>query len=407
MAELSSLKDVLEAAGLDVAALHDELIKIFTSEDPVAEIATSTPVKVRKACGSKITVDQAKGLISLCKDERQPAVAPAPAAPAAVAEAAPAVSTPQMASMDVLPAVPDDISFLEMLRVGGVLRIQPVDVISAIKAAIADGVGLYDLPDTIIGRMESFAEEQSEPVGESFWTLHKLVTQRSYGDLLSALGVSGNFVSDKRKKVVLQRLKAELWPALQGFQVQLKAWADAWTTGAANPAMALTLLAMAQVGGAGAPLPPGIMQPPETAVLRDAAEAVINSVNYVFAGTGIPVARALAYDAVRIRTLLEEPTLPAAVGATTRDQMLKALGVDVSADLVRLERNASRYALAIMEVPKVSAGTGEYAYFAAMLQLGASIPWDKLGTGSISVVKKEERPSKGEGFRERKSNETF
>lgn len=316
-----------------------------------------------------------------------PVVVPAPE-PAAVE------SAPRTASMDILPSVPDDTSFLDMLKVGGVLKIQAVDVIAAMRAAIASTIGLYALPDALIERMEQFAKEQEEPVGESFYRLQKLITSRSYGEILSAIGVSGNFVSDKRKKELLVRLNDQLWPALYGFQTQLKNWADTWNQTGANPTMLLQTIAMGLSGGK-AGMPAGMMmQPPDTAGLRDEAEAVITQVNKVFAGTGIPVARALGSDAVRIREVLEEPTLPAAVGSATKDQMLKTLGIAVGADYIRLERNITRYALSIMELPNVSAGNDEYAYLAAMLQLGAAIPWEKLlepsgsGRGRVHHVSK-------------------
>lgn len=280
------------------------------------------------------------------------------------------------ASLDILPSVPEDASFLELLKTGGVLKVEKTEVMSAIRAGIASWLGLYDLPDAIAQRMEQFATEQEEPVGQSYWKLHKLVTSRSYAEVLSILEVPGNFVSERRKKEFLSKLNGELWTVLRGFHNQLVAWQDSWMKGAANPAMALSMLAFAQQGGG--MMPPGMMQPPETDPLRDEAESVINRINKVFAGVGIPIARALAYDAMRIKEVLEEPGLPVTIGATNKDQMLKSLNIAVGADYVRLERNITRYALAIMELPKVSAGKEEYGYLGAMLMLGSAIPWDKL-----------------------------
>lgn len=304
-------------------------------------------------------------------------------------------------SMDILPPVPDDGSFLEMLKVGGILKIESVDVISAMRAAIAQQAGLYELPDILMDRMERVAEEQDEPVGKSFYDLQRMITSRAYGDVLSVLGVTGNFVSERRKKEVLQRLKARLWPALRGFHSLLTDWVQAWNQGA-NPVMTLQMFMLNQLGGPGGVMPPGMMAPPDTAGLRDEAEAVINRINSVFAGTGIPVARALAFDATRIKGILEEPALPAAVGTTTKDQMLKVLGIDVDANYVRLERNVIRYALAIMELPKVASGREEYLYLAAMLTLGAAIPWDKLSDtpvndGRRSSARREEGVPAGAG----------
>jgi hypothetical protein len=62
--------------------------------------------------------------------------------------------------------------------------------------------------------------------------------------------------------------------------------------------------------------------------------------------------------------------------------MLKMFHADIAADYVRLEMNVTRYALAIMQLPKITAGQQETVYLGAMLQLGLSISWDKLTTVS-------------------------
>lgn len=279
-------------------------------------------------------------------------------------------------SLAVLPDVPDDASFLEMLKVGGVLKVGVTEVISAMKAALAYRLGLYNLPSVLSERMEDFATSQGDPCGESFYRLQKMVTEHNYGEILSALNVTGRFVSVRRKTDLMQRLEGTLWTTLYGFHKQLLAWQKAWADGAANPAMMLA--AFAALAGGGGMMPPGMMEPPETSALRDGAEAAIEVINKIFAGTGIPVARALAWDANRIKEVLEEPTLPTMIGAANKEQMLKMLNVAVGADYVRLERNIVRWSLAMMELPKVTQGQEEYAYLAAMIQLGAAIPWDTL-----------------------------
>jgi len=284
------------------------------------------------------------------------------------------------ALQNILPALPDDSSFTEMLKTGGVLKIDRTNVIAAMRAAIASNVGLFDLPDKLIERMETFALEQDEPLGDTFYKLQKQLTRRDYGEILSVLGTTGTFVSDRRKRETLTRLNTLLWPALREFNTQLRTWVETWSQGAANPA-AMMMVIMSQ-GGAHGIMPPGMLQPPATDVLRDKGETVIDQINKVFAGTGIPVSRALAYDAMQIREVLEDANLPSTVGAATRDQMLKMLGIEVGAEFVRLERNVTQFALAIMELPKVATGSDELAYLSAMWQLGSQIPWDKLGTGT-------------------------
>lgn len=281
-------------------------------------------------------------------------------------------------SFDILPSVPDAAGFLELLKVGGDLRVGKTEIISAVKAAIASKLSLYDMPNALLMQMEKHAEEQSQPVGKTFFELQKLVTSRAYGDVLSVLGVSGNFVSEKRKRVLLERVNTKLWGSLQSFNDLLDAWQKSWMQTAGNPAVLLASIAMGQQGGVGSVIPPGMNQPPDTSALRDAVDGVVDEINMIFAGAGIPVARALAYDASRISKLIEDESLPAATGYANREQMLRGLGLAVTSDYVRMERNVARYALALIELPQVPSGNEEYAYLGAMLQLGAIIPWNKL-----------------------------
>ena len=296
--------------------------------------------------------------------------------------AASAIATP---SFDALPQAPEDDAWLQMLKTGGELKVDKATVISAIRAALAGRSGLYELPAEIVARMERHAEELDEPVGADFFKLRKLLTTRSYAEIFAALEVDGQFISQKKKAVFTGRLDEILWPELLSFNAQLQSWADSWQQGMANPAaMMSAFLTMSQ--GAGAAMPPGMMQPPATDGLRDAADAFKDKVNRVFAGVGVPVARALAYDALKIKEVLENPTLPVQIGAVNRDQMLKMLGANVSADYVRLERNITRYTLSVLDYTDTTSGQEELGYLSALLMLGMQIPFDKLGAPQSGVA---------------------
>jgi len=296
-------------------------------------------------------------------------------------------------SLDILPSVPDDMAFLSMLKVGGDLKVGETEVIAAIRACLASRSGLFGLPKILVARMDEYAEEQGLPCGKDYYDLQKLVTMRNYGDIFAALDIDSASVTQAKKDKLIERLNSDLWPALFEYHEQIAGWVQVWQQSANNPAIAITAMAtMFSSGGGGGLMPVGMMQPPETDSLRDGAEGVINNINKVFAGTGIVISRALALDANRIKDVLENPTLPSQVGATNREQMLKMLKVDVSADYVRLERNITRYALSIMEFIKVPAGQSELSYIMALFQLGTAIPWDKLSNH------KEDRPGKGSNF---------
>jgi hypothetical protein len=164
------------------------------------------------------------------------------------------------------------------------------------------------------------------------------------------------------------------------FHGQIKAWMDSWQQGAANPAIFMSAMTQIMGGGAIGGLPPGMMQAPETGVLRDAAETVNDDINRIFAGTGVVTARALAYDANQIKATMEDANLPALVGATNRDQMLRQLGVDVSSNYTRLELNLTKYVMGILNIKDVPAGNEETAYFGSLFYLGNQIPWDAIGS---------------------------
>lgn len=287
----------------------------------------------------------------------------------------------------VLPSVPDDTSWLAALRAGGVLKVDQSTVISAVRAALAHRAGLFEVPDLLVKAMEKFADSNEEQVDPEFYKLRKVLTRRGYAEIFEAIdGLDGNFVTEGRKKQLFERIDQNLWPSVIGFYTTLKSWQEAWMQGqgvALNPLMLVNAIAAVTSGGGGAVLPPGMLQPPDTGVLRDNAAAMADAVNRVFAGTGVQIAAALAYEASRIKETLSSPRLPALIGAANRDQMLRQLGVAVSATYPRLEMNLTQFVLAAMQAQDQPAGNEELRYFGAMFMLGSQIPWDQLGGGAI------------------------
>lgn len=282
------------------------------------------------------------------------------------------------AGAEILPEVPSDESWLTALKAGGTLKVDQATVISAARASLAYRVGLYDVPKLLVAKMEQFADENSEPIAEDYFKLRKQITQQTYGEIFEAIpGLDGNFVTDKRKNELFARIDGGLWPGLVGFHTLLKGWVDSWQQGAANPAMMMNAI-MAMAGGGAGAMPPGMMAPPDTGTLRDQADAFNDALNKVFSGTMVPVARACAFDAKRIKETLENPGLPAMVGAANREQMLRQLGVEVSATYPRMEANLTRYVLSVLSIKDLPAGNEELQFFGSLFMLGSQIPWDQL-----------------------------
>lgn len=374
--ETDSMVERLKSLGLDDSVVAK--IKELGAETE-ADLTNLTETDLTEAGVKKLT---ARKIVA--------ALAPAPAVTEPVA-----ASTVATVSFDsVLPVVPTDASWLEALRTGGVLKVDQSSVISAIRAALAYRAGLFEIPDGLVRLMEGFSDSNDEQVDTVFFKLRKQITKKTYGDIFEAIdGLDGNYVTDGRKKQLLSRIDQFLWPAIITFNDQLRTWYEAWSQGSTNPGMLLNVLAGAMGGGVAMPMPP--IQPPDTGTLRDHADAVNDALNRVFAGTGVQIAAALAYEASKIKETLEDSRLPALTGAANRDQMLKMLKVAVSATYPRLEMNLTRFVLAVMRAKDQAAGNEELQYFGALFMLGSQIPWGQLGGTDLVEVR---RPTRSSGI---------
>lgn len=276
----------------------------------------------------------------------------------------------------LLPPVPNEDSWLNALKAGGVLKVDESSYIAAIRAALADRAGLYDVPAALAQAMERYADETEEQVDPVFYSLRKSLTRRSYADIFAAIdGLDGSFITEGRRKEFLDRIRNTLWPAIaESYQV-LDGWYQTWRASFSDPSMLIAAINGGLSGGAGMG-----MVPPDTARLHDAADTLVNSINRVFRGTGVQVAAAMAYDASTIRNTLDKPGLPAMVGVKNRELMLKKIHANVSSNYVRLEQNLVKYVLGFTKHDAVTSDV-EVQYFAALWQLGTQINWSDLNGG--------------------------
>lgn len=107
------------------------------------------------------------------------------------------------------------------------------------------------------------------------------------------------------------------------------------------------------------------------------ADALDRPIFKMFAGSGIPVARALAADAQQLTELIKKPELIAALGAANREEMLKKLGIGVGADVARTEKSVLQFALCVLKMSTVE--TSQLPpYILAVRQVGATVPWASL-----------------------------
>ncbi len=326
------------------------------------------------AAGLKLV--KARKLLSEVKATKVAAEMPAAAAPVA----APMYS----ADFSILPTTQSEEALLNSLKIGGVLKVDESIWDSGLRVFVANRNGLYAVTDKIINAMDKFAEESDEPVSDRYFALKKQITRRDYGDIFAAIpGLEGSFVTKSRREELMRRIDKELCPAIWSYYQDLDAWNDGVVSAAGNPAFMMSSLAGA-LSGARTSLTAASMPP--TDGMRDASDALKNAINHTFRGTGAPIAAAMAYDAMEIVKSLNDRSLPAMIGVANREQMLKKLGIGITADYVRMEQNLVRFVLAAIKFSDESP-ENEISYLSALWQLGRQIPWEKLVGGAVGGVK--------------------
>jgi len=273
----------------------------------------------------------------------------------------------------VLPTIPADDTWLNILKTGGVLKVDQATYIAAVRAAIALRTKIYDIPEQLTRALEDYAKELNEPVGPEFFKLMNQTTRSNYGELFAAIdGADGHFVNEARKKELLKRINDCLWPVVIQCYQQLDAWHQAWVNSFTPAVM------MAGYCNVGGPMPSGMAQIPDTSPLEDIGDTLRNTLNGLLAGTGTVVASAIAYDYSQIRAVLEDPTLPIKIGAANREQMYKRLGVAVDASMVRAEANIVRFIISFAQNNCVTANVAP-TYYDELWKLGSQINWAQLG----------------------------
>lgn len=300
------------------------------------------------------------------------------------AAAKPAATTqPQFVATDLsglLPAIPDEGSWLEALKAGGALKISDVTYISGIRAAFADRFKLKNVPKELLKKMLDFAEANGEPVSEEYYEIEALLTERRYAQIFAALkGPKSGSVTADRRNQFLERVNAEMWPAIFAFWKELDAHVEMART-SYDPGMFLALVTGFASGGS---VPTMATALPPTDGVHDAADSLRDAINRVFRGVGTLVASAMAYDASETSKKLANPRLPAMIGAANYEQMLKMLGVSVSANYVRQEQNMVQFVLSAVKLDE--AVGDEQRYLMALWQLGRRIDWGQLGMPTTPV----------------------
>lgn len=364
--KVEEVKENPVVAKLKEYGINAETIKNIEEKLGVETLEDLYVLEVEDLTGVGLKLAKARRLVSDLKKEQKATV---------MSEATTKAAAIPPALEMLLPSVPTDESWLTALKTGGILKVDDSSYIAAIRAALADRAGLYNVPEALAKAMEKYADETEEQVDPTFYALRKSLTRRAYGDIFAAIdGLDGSFITEGRRNEFLGRIRTTLWPAIAESYQALDAWYETRRSNLLDPSM----LSASIVGALNGSSTVGMLPPPDTSPLHDAADTLVNSINRVFRGTGVQIVAAMAYEANNIRNTLEDPRLPSMVGVKNRELMLKKIGASVSSNYVRLEQNLVKYVLGFVKHDTITSDA-EVDYFVALWQLGSQINWSELG----------------------------
>lgn len=372
-----SEKDVTEVTATTDTAVDEvaaKLVALGLTNDQVTKVKEDLGVATVEDL-SLVTEEDLKGVGLKPIAARRAADGLKPVADAT----APAVD--MAASLSVLPQVPNYTALLQMLKVGGVLRFEQSTVIAGIQAYLADKAGVYGINKALAAKMLAYAKSNRQSVDPVY---HKLKTEIArtgdMAELFAAIeGFDGRSVTATARKELFGDIDKYLIPAVNGFWSQLDSWMQAALVSANGPAATQRVLNALVPGAVGGFMPSGGNAAPPTTGLHEYAEKVNDAANQAFAGEGAQIASGALCQANALKGVLDDPTLPAKVGAVNSEQMLLELGVTVTGADARVENDLAQFVTSILQVKNLSGGDTELRYFDALWQLGSLIPWNQLG----------------------------
>lgn len=274
--------------------------------------------------------------------------------------------------MALLPALPDNASLLDQLRIGGVAKFSNADAVTAIRGSFVRLSGVDRILPVLTDAVLKHAEAMDEPAPELYFRLRKARSRRDYRDVLAAFDGAITSVPERDKEAFLAKIDT-LWPVLSGFQNQLDGYRQLHKDEAGDIS---NLVVVLQSGMGG-------IEYPDPMPIVSAARAVIDRLNRVFSGLGIPAARTIGKDLVEDGELLRDPSLPGLIGAGSFDEMIKKLELSVPSDAGDQERQIASFVLGILELPKQTADVLPQ-YILALQRRGKPIMWPSVGGRSTS-----------------------
>jgi hypothetical protein len=243
--------------------------------------------------------------------------------------------------------------------------IQPLTVLTGIKAAMADVYGYFQLPRKMMRMLREASDSIGEGVPDLYFELQSLTQARRYGALVAWMQGKGSACTVAERNRFLQRMHEKFWDATDSFCNEL----EAWRKGRRDSLDIGEQMAAAMTGE---------MQIYDATQVRTAALALGDSINRVFSGTGVYAATALALDNERLQEVLAQLDFRQ-FGVQSREKLLADLECAVPAEMVSAENTIAKFAWNAMSLRDTAAGgMDEQRFLIELAAIGTGRQWNTV-----------------------------
>jgi hypothetical protein len=240
--------------------------------------------------------------------------------------------------------------------------IQPLTVVTGVRAALADIYGFFQLSRSMKRLLREASDRDGITVPDMFFDLENLNLARRYGTLVAWMQGKRSACTIEERNRFLNRMHEKFWDAIDIFYRELDSWRQARRESL-------------DVGEQLASAMSGDVQIFDTTQVRTAALAFGDLINHTFAGTGVYSATALQLDRDRLQEILNQLD-HRLFGMSSRQQLLDTLGCAVPADMVAAENTVCKFVWnAMVSKEFADGGVGEQRFLLELAALGTSRPW--------------------------------
>jgi hypothetical protein len=293
---------------------------------------------------------------------------PARALIKALAPAADATKNLREASMSSIHLQEPPISGTSWLSSLSAIRpqmIQPLTVLTGVKAAMADVFDKFQMPRKMMNMLREASDSIGEGVPDLYFDLQNITLSRRYGMLVPWMQGKGSACTVAERKRFLKRMHEKFWTAIDTFYNEL----EAWRKGRRDSMDIGEQLANAMSGE---------MQIYDATQVRTAAMALGDAINKVFSGTGVYASTALALDNEKIEEVLTQLDFRL-FGSPSREKLLADLGSAVPPDMVSAETTIVKFVWNAMSLKDIAAGGfDEQKLLIELAAIGTGKQWNAV-----------------------------